>query len=1405
MDTERMPANALINRLRRAVRGQVAVIAEPADRFAVGLVDLPDRWRAVEPGEQAWWGLDPSVTTGVVVVRAARFDGPRWGQVLADFQASGANALVLVVLDLPGPGASLRRALEQLAFAAGLRKHAGYYLMLDYEALQHDGGPLIVPLEKLPAEALRAYPLSSLKGERDLHMDMLREVGERSDGHVIRYHLAAELVRPGDQVLDAACGLGYGSYVLAQATRCASVLGVDGSEYAVSYAQQNFGAADDRLAFRHGWLPDDLAALPDESFDLVISFETLEHIENPTGLLAEFSRLLRPGGRIIASVPNDWSDETGEDPNPHHLHVYTLDTLRRQFARHFVRERLHQQIASGCKRRSQGNQWAPLARTLREVSVDTDLPPDSEWWVMTGSKPAREVSIDYSAPAYAALQPPWSATAGPEHLAGGLVLAMHCVPAQVDPKVEAFWSVLAQELAQRGHALMLLSTTPVSDPALHVIDMPFELTGFVRHFAALPSAGEAVSEQDIHDAVGWYGCDHDTARDNLRLAQAFLRDLLDTLRPAAVLGWQALNPLTRVLRASARAAEVPYWSGERGWVRNTLMFDLGGSHLLGELSTSLASARQRERYRPHPQLLQALRQRATQAASLGRYASAERVGREVLRERLGIGSGDRVAVLFTHGEPGMNTMATATVRELHDLSGSLLQQRLDALAQALSVRGFRLLVQEHPFNATAGRCLRLPDDPRVIGVREDVSSLLDAADVCFFTLATLQFDAVFLDKPFGLLSRSALCRDGLPPVMGDHASVDGFLDTVLDTAAWPARFQRLQADVAFQFENLLIDTEPDAVAQGAAEWAAHLARLQRPVDAAFPARIEHFLQQWATAAGESVPQGSDDMPVMPPPTAAALAALTNCLTQLELAEPLQLRPQAGALVHRSDKLCVIAGHDQSEVDLRQGFEALCNIDVDGQHLWVGVPSVMQVLQRHESPVVVSFFTKDTPYEEQARGLIASIEALGDDVPYCVVGIDSAGSWEANCSLKPGFILQCLLELQRPVLWVDADARLNARPSVPPVFDFAVHKYDGWEFASGTAYFAHSDASIRLLGRWIELSRQRPLIWDQMLLDQAWVECTRDGILVTGWLPEPYTHIFDNPAAEAQRDAPVVAHYQASRAVVNKRPKPVVPDALVRSRREDRAWHHEYDVPVRCTTQASGRQVDVWPGVNTDLGRLMDYLHALRSEAGERVFFLQVGAMDGVKFDPLHKRIGQQGWRGVLFEPLPDMYENLKRNYAGCDGLTLVQAAIDTQEGSREMYRIPQSVVNQGQLPDWALGISSFYNDRNALGGKKIDAATRALVEANTVREAVPCTTFERVLADHLITEIDLLQIDTEGHDWAILQSFPIARLQPKVINFEYYNLQESEVREALEWLRVHGYAYGMDHKDVTATRLRLPC
>lgn len=294
---------------------------------------------------------------------------------------------------------------EAKCFEAGFRKHPAYYRVNDYESLNADGWQIMIALEKIPEHANEKYPISTLAAERDLHMDMLREVGERSDAHVVRYLWAEKFVRQGDRVLDAACGLGYGSYALAELSKAKAITGVDGSEYAIDYARENFCPLTAKLDFSAGYLPECLEKYPDGYFDVIVSFETLEHVEHPETLLKEFHRLLSPGGRIVVSVPNDWSDETGEDPNPFHLHVYTLDKLRTQIKQHFIPEALAQQIASGCKTTSAWNSWQRMPRTLQNVAIDTDSPPPSEWWLMVGMKdpvanslPYRESVYGYSAP-----------------------------------------------------------------------------------------------------------------------------------------------------------------------------------------------------------------------------------------------------------------------------------------------------------------------------------------------------------------------------------------------------------------------------------------------------------------------------------------------------------------------------------------------------------------------------------------------------------------------------------------------------------------------------------------------------------------------------------------------------------------------------------------------------------------------------------------------------------------------------------------------------------------------------------------------------------------------------------------------------------------------------------------------
>ncbi|MDV3469692.1 methyltransferase domain-containing protein [Stenotrophomonas sp. C3(2023)] len=356
--------------------GQVAVLGEGGTGITRGL-------RAM--GLDIHQGpLRDSVAAAIVLVRHRSEGNDEATAQLAGMLGDFTGPVCLLIAGDAATTAS-RAFWERAMMALDWRKHPLNEVLAPYGELDTVAGVQLIGFESVNPEAREVYPLQALVEERDLHTDMTREPGRRSDAHMTRYAHAARFVRSGDRVIDVACGLGYGSYQVAHNCDAASFIGLDASEYAVNYAQLNFAAqAPMPMKFVLGDAQH-LRDMADGSADFAVSVETLEHLPEPDLLLAELHRVLTTGGRVYASVPNDWSDESGEDPNPFHFHVYDWKRLRAQFNRNgFEIERAWLQDAGGGQKRHTST------RSMLEVDPERGPACDGEWLLVLARKKGGE-------------------------------------------------------------------------------------------------------------------------------------------------------------------------------------------------------------------------------------------------------------------------------------------------------------------------------------------------------------------------------------------------------------------------------------------------------------------------------------------------------------------------------------------------------------------------------------------------------------------------------------------------------------------------------------------------------------------------------------------------------------------------------------------------------------------------------------------------------------------------------------------------------------------------------------------------------------------------------------------------------------------------------------------------------
>lgn len=193
---------------------------------------------------------------------------------------------------------------------------------------------------------------------------------------------------------------------------------------------------------------------------------------------------------------------------------------------------------------------------------------------------------------------------------------------------------------------------------------------------------------------------------------------------------------------------------------------------------------------------------------------------------------------------------------------------------------------------------------------------------------------------------------------------------------------------------------------------------------------------------------------------------------------------------------------------------------------------------------------------------------------------------------------------------------------------------------------------------------------------------------------------------------------------------------------------------------------------------------------ENIFFLQIGANDGRSNDPLYRFITRFGWRGILLEPQTHVFTQLEQTYANNSRVTLINAAISEQDGTRKLYTIRE----EGVAFKKAHQFSTFV--RPALLHQTDwvpDVAAR--IQETTVR----CLSFTTLLNEFARDEnIDIVVTDTEGYDLNILHMIDFQRMRPSIICYEHVHMTKNEQNEAAGLMRAQGYRLARTSLDTIA-------
>ncbi len=190
-----------------------------------------------------------------------------------------------------------------------------------------------------------------------------------------------------------------------------------------------------------------------------------------------------------------------------------------------------------------------------------------------------------------------------------------------------------------------------------------------------------------------------------------------------------------------------------------------------------------------------------------------------------------------------------------------------------------------------------------------------------------------------------------------------------------------------------------------------------------------------------------------------------------------------------------------------------------------------------------------------------------------------------------------------------------------------------------------------------------------------------------------------------------------------------------------------------------------------------------------IIFIQIGANEGVMSnDFLHPFILEKKWKGVLIEPVPSIFKKLQQNYAHIPNLYFENVAISDSKKQADFFVVDSETEFFKNNPDLVNQAGGPWGDqKGSLDRAHVVKHSSAISNVQYKSISVQCLTFQDIVDKYELPKVDLLQIDTEGHDDVILYSIDFPKMAPRLIIFEHEHLSFERYLACIAHLQSFGY------------------